>query len=385
MLKLVHIADLHAGKVNGKTLDRNEDLIHSLEQVYGFLKEERAEYLIVAGDIFDKPRPDNLSSRIIGDFFVRVAELGTKVIAIAGNHDGSGFLDMFTPWSARWNIRIFPRLNTREFIFRDGDAAFVLVPFISERALTELSEGVAEAKVSYAEQIRKLLTYAAERVKDSPYRILVAHLFFAKSKIGRTERELTVSDIYAVDQAAIPETFQYAALGHVHRHQRLEWAKTDAFYSGSLYQLDFGEEGQEKFFNFVVIEDNRTEVHPVKLSLKRELRKISLKKEDDERKILSALKKTNLFLWVEIEAETPQEFSLKRSNAERILGENLLKVSVKWKRTFSGLPSKKGTPERSSDLRDPIKMYREYYLSMGKKPNRETERLLKELLQRLEV
>ncbi|NPB05909.1 MAG: exonuclease SbcCD subunit D [Aquificae bacterium] len=387
MVKLVHLADLHAGKLTAKTLDRNEDLLHALEQVYDFVKEERPDYLVVAGDIFDKRRPDSESSKLVGDFFVRVAALGTKVLAAAGNHDGSGFLDMFTPWSRRWGVRIFPRLNTKELVYADGEVAFAVVPFVSERAITELSEGGADARVRYAEKMRKLLTYAAERVKGFKYRFLVAHLFFARSKVGKTEQEITVSDAYAVDQSALSEVFHYAALGHVHRHQRLEFAPAPAYYSGSLYQLDFGEEGQDKFFNFVVVENGRTSVRPIKLSLLRELRKVVLKRGEDAKKVLEREKRPNLYLWVEVEASSPQEFTLRRSLAERILGENLLKVTVRWKDTSSRSLFRRRNDGRSvEDLRDPLKMYREYCLTaLGRKPDPRTEELIRELLQRVGV
>jgi len=379
-LKVVHIADLHAGKVNNKTLNRNDDLLHSLEQVLDLIKEEKPHYLIVAGDIFDKSRPDSESSKLIGEFFIKVAEKGTKVVAIGGNHDGGSFLEIFKPWSKAWNIEIFPKLDINNFIYTDGEVAIALVPYISEKGITDLSEGESQSKIQYAERIKKLLQLAGKKVEGFKYRILTAHLFFANTKVGKTEQEITVSDTYAVEQSAIPETFQYVALGHVHRYQRLEEAKTDAFYTGSLYQLDFGEEGQEKFFNYVVIENNRPKVEKVKLSLKRILKKVILSQESSIND-LTEFKKPNLYLWVEIEAKTPHEFSIKREQLEKFFGENLLKVTVRFQNLRSDNLKKQNS--KSDSIKDPLKMYREYYQYLGRGWDPSLERVLKHLVEKL--
>ncbi len=381
-LKVVHIADLHAGKINNKILNRNEDLNHSLEQVFNLIKDEKPDYLIVAGDIFDKSRPDSQSSKLIGEFFIKVAETGTKVVAIAGNHDGGSFLEIFKPWTKRWNIQIFPRLDLENLIYTDGDVAIAVVPFVGERAITDLSQGTSDAKIQYAEKLKKLLHLAGEKVRNYRYRLLTAHLFFANTKIGKTEQELTVSDTYAVEQSAIPETFQYVALGHIHRYQRLEEAKTDAFYTGSLYQLDFGEEGQEKYFNYVVIENNRTKVERIKLNLKRELKKLILAKETDIKNLLE-FKRNNLYLWIEVEATTPHEYALKKSRLEEIFGENLLKITAKFEKPKE--VSEKKQNLKWDSIKNPIEMYKAYYKSLNRKWDPQLEEVLKKFIEEVEI
>ncbi|NPA13714.1 MAG: exonuclease subunit SbcD, partial [Aquificae bacterium] len=156
-IKLVHIADLHAGKTTARTLNRNEDLIKALEEVKNLLKTEMVDYLIIAGDVFDKAIPDADSEHLIYDFLVEVGLTGTKTILIGGNHDSPRKLRNITPWSEKFKIKVFPSFDFNKFIYTDGEAAFVNLPFISERAITELSGTEADAKITYAERIRKLL------------------------------------------------------------------------------------------------------------------------------------------------------------------------------------------------------------------------------------
>ena len=379
MVKLVHIGDLHAGKRSG-SLDRNGDLLYALEQIESFIRENGADYLIVAGDIFDKKTPDNASVELVSEFFVKISSLGTKIVAIAGNHDSASFLKSLLPWTQRYRIKLLPRFDREKFLYTEGEVAFALIPFISERAITSLLEGEEKAKLQYAQKMEKLLNFAAQRVKEFKYRVLVGHLFFANSKIGFSERELTVSDIYAVPQSAISDLFHYAALGHVHRHQRLEGAPTEAYYSGSLYQLDFGESGQEKFFNFVVLENNRTKVEKIKLSLKRRLEKIVITP-SFSLSSLERLSKGNVYFSVEIEASDKREYLHLKEKVEKILGDRLLKINLK------GFIAKgeKGPYKaaRTLSLQDPLEVYKAYCQATNRKWDPQIEKYLKEALESL--
>ena len=375
-IRLVHIADLHAGKTYDKRLNRNEDLLYALEQIENFIRENKTDFLIVAGDIFDKKIPDTESLELISEFFVRVSELGTEIVAIGGNHDSEKFLSSLLPWTKKYRVKLFPKFDRKNFVYSKGDIAFVAIPFISERAITELSEGEEKAKLEYAELMKKLLKFAAKNVENFKYKVLISHLFFANSKIGKSEVEITVSDAYAVPQAAIPDTFDYVALGHVHRYQRLEYAPTEAYYCGSLYQLDFGESGQGKYFNSVVLEDKSVKVEKIQLSLKRRLEKVVISKGSNLEK-LKEFRNNNVYLWVEVEAETPQEFLVIKDKVEKLLEERLLKITPK------GLRKQRETKPAGEKLKleNPVEVYKAYFKTLGKNWNSSIEKYLRRILQ----
>ncbi|MEO2152880.1 MAG: exonuclease subunit SbcD [Aquificota bacterium] len=384
VVKLVHIADLHAGKTNARLLNRNEDLLHSLEQVYTFLKEEKVDFLLIAGDIFDKKRPDPESQQLITEFLVKVSQIPTKVILIGGNHDSASYLSSFIPWANHFGIKIYSAFRKEDFVYPlpEKGIAFVLVPFLSERAITHLEEDSDKAKIQYAEKIKKVLHYGAQKVKDFPLKVLMAHLYFEGVKIGNTEKEVTVSQAYAIPQNYIPDIFDYVALGHVHRWQKLEQAPTETYYTGSLYQLDFGESGQDKYFNYIRLNPDsyqKVEVEKIKLSLKRKLLKLLWTKEQNET-FLSQYKKPDTYVWVEIEVDTPAEFHLKKHTVERIFGDNLLKVTMRLKnqqRDFFNTPTKNSS---KLNIYDPVEVYKEYRKRRGKPTNEEILKLLRELM-----
>jgi exonuclease SbcD len=196
--------------------------------------------------------------------------------------------------------------------------------------------------------------------------------------LGNTEREITVAHTYAVDQSAIPPTFHYAALGHVHRYQRLEGAPTDAFYTGSLYQLDFGEAEQDKFFNFVVLEDNSARVEKVKVPLLRKLKKLTISG-GEELKTIAGLGK-NTYLWVEVKTDSSKRFLELKTKLERLLGERLLKITARYPEKRAGYLFKSKKAAFGGDLRNPIETYRLYLQSQGRRLDEKTEKVLKELL-----
>ena len=52
--------------------------------------------VLIAGDIFDKPKPSNESLLVFKSFTVELVRLNTPVVAIAGNHDSPSLIDTET-------------------------------------------------------------------------------------------------------------------------------------------------------------------------------------------------------------------------------------------------------------------------------------------------
>jgi exonuclease SbcD len=69
----------------------------------------------------------------------------------------------------------------------------------------------------------------------------------------------------AVPAAAFPDALAYAALGHVHRPQRIG-SSGAVHYSGSILQLDFAERGDTKGVVLATVGDGDTRVETVPLT-----------------------------------------------------------------------------------------------------------------------
>jgi len=369
-MRLLHVADLHAGKTLRK-VSRNPDLAYALDQIVQFAKENSPNLLLLAGDIFDKANPDNESKELVFDFFLRLKDLGVEVVLVSGNHDSYDFMKSIKRLSKLANVHIYDRPSREECVYLFGDLAIACLPYPSERVLTSASE---DSKLSYAELVSQFIRYLASKVRDSRHRVLLAHLFVAGSKYTRTEKEATITQHYAINPVSLTEDFDYVALGHIHRHQRVEGAPTHAYYSGSLYQLDFSEAGNDKFFNFVILGEGVPKVEPIKLDLKNQLSVFDLRQSETLRR-LPELRSQTGYLKLLLRVEDRTSLPTLLENLRRELGERL--VIVELVEGGTGPASSEGDGFNLN----PLELYREYYrITYGEEPPHDLEGKFLELL-----
>ena len=86
-MRFLHTADWHLGRVlHGVSL--LEDQRHVLEQIIAIARDERPDFLLVAGDIYDRTVPPAEAVDLLGETLERLAlDLGLPTFLIAGNHD----------------------------------------------------------------------------------------------------------------------------------------------------------------------------------------------------------------------------------------------------------------------------------------------------------
>jgi DNA repair protein SbcD/Mre11 len=91
-LKIVATADNHLGRHYARmpirVLDaRRRRIRRALGQVFDHAKENRADLLLLAGDLFDTPNPRNSERLYLARQLRELYRSGVRVAAIAGNHD----------------------------------------------------------------------------------------------------------------------------------------------------------------------------------------------------------------------------------------------------------------------------------------------------------
>ena len=378
-MRLLHISDLHAGKTLGR-VSRNPDLKYALDQVEAICKEEKIHLLLIAGDIFDKANPDHESQDIILDFITRMHEHNVHIIMIAGNHDSYDFIKNYKHLGRLTNLHVFdrPSQHLDKNVFEFENLKIACLPYPSERILTRTSE---ESHRSYAEKVQDYIRALAQRVESAQYSILLAHLMVESALIAGTERASSVSSMYAVRPDALPATFHYVALGHVHRHQRIDRCPTKAYYSGSLYQLDFSERGMDKFVNLITLDKGFVDVKPIKLSLLNELSQYDIKDKLDYEKFLSIADSikgyVKLVLYVD---PSDLSFNLKKQKLQEILGDRLLRLEV--------IPKDEPQADEKDYThveKDMLNMYMDYYRkTYGGEPSEDLRKEIEDVLREIE-
>lgn len=265
MIRVLHTSDWHLGR-RFKGLDQIEWQRRALDWLGDLIEREQVDVLIVAGDVYDQPRPGAAAVRLLNDTLRRLA--GTEVnghpldiILTPGNHDSAERLG-FGADVMRSNIHIRYRVEdcaTPVVIRRDDDCLAVyalpyLDPDIARAAARTVAGGDEPVARSHEavtaavlEPIERDLRARRER-EPGMASILVAHAFVTGAVSSDSERSLAVGGVDGVPAGLFAASgFDYLALGHLHRAQRVAIPAADeerapiARYSGSLLAYSFSE------------------------------------------------------------------------------------------------------------------------------------------------
>ncbi|MCX7601802.1 MAG: exonuclease SbcCD subunit D [Meiothermus sp.] len=243
-MRILHTADWHLGKVL-KGRDRTPEIQEALQALLGLVRSERIDLVLVAGDLFDRSVVSTEAEAAAFEFFVGLRERNVPALVIAGNHDSRERLEALAPLLSLTGATVRGHLR---FVEEGGVASYrgarvALLPFLSERRLIKahhlLSGNTAEWKGIYAEGMRQVIAHLAQGC-DAEINLFMGHLTVEGARLGGGEFTFYTTNSYAVPKAHFPLHLSYVALGHLHRQQQVSEAP-QAWYAGSLIQLDFGE------------------------------------------------------------------------------------------------------------------------------------------------
>jgi exonuclease SbcD len=254
---IVHSSDWHAGRL-WKAIDRLPELETVLENLGDFIERERADLLLMSGDVFDSRGPSAAAERAVFRFFRRVGKAGTKTAVIAGNHDDPLRLEAWGTLAELVDVTTVARPRPAdcggviELQVRSGERAIIAaVPFAKTSDLVsaiEMASDDTTAHQRYAEGMRRIVELLTARFRADSINILMAHTHLDGAVLAGSERQAHLGQEWAATAQSLPSTAHYVALGHIHRPQRIEAAPSPTYYAGSPLQLDFGEVGEEKSF-----------------------------------------------------------------------------------------------------------------------------------------
>jgi exonuclease SbcD len=254
-LRFLHTADWHVGKpLRGRS--RMDEYAKALGQVVGIAAERKVDAVLIAGDVFDSPAPPPEAEKLVYDFLARLVSERIACVLIAGNHDHPKKLGALASLLEGLRIHVRPEVRPPNqggvvsLASRDGkeEASIAVLPFVPERRVVDACM-VMDAEhrwfEAYGKRIEDILAALVKGLPATRVSIVLAHLLVDGARVGTGERELHLGQVYGVNPQQLPSAVQYIALGHLHRPQEvLAPAKTR--YPGSLIELDFGEQEQEK-------------------------------------------------------------------------------------------------------------------------------------------
>lgn len=285
-MKLFHLADLHIGKqVHNVSLLPDQRYI--LEQVLEAVKRERPDAVLLCGDIYDKPQIAREAEKLYDWFLTELTACGQPVLIISGNHDSAAHVGYFSDLLKKNQLYT----TAPEFTGvrgpvtledEHGPVHFWLMPFLKPvdvRAAYPEEEYTDVQTDSYHHAIGSVV--AQMDVDPSERNVLLAHQFVVKSVgagedtgVEKTDSEvLSIGGLDAVG-ADLFDLFDYVALGHLHRPQKV--GRETVRYSGTPLKYSFSEANDQKSITVVEL-GPKGDVHLDTLPLTplRDMRRIS--------------------------------------------------------------------------------------------------------------
>ncbi|HEU5160232.1 MAG TPA: exonuclease SbcCD subunit D [Streptosporangiaceae bacterium] len=253
-MRILHTADWHVGKVL-KGRSRVAEHTAVLGEIVDIARAEDVDVVIVAGDVFDAAAPVPAAQALVMRTLLALREDDRQVVVLAGNHDNPHLLDVYRPVLGTVGIHVVGTFRGPEnggvisFTARSGEEARIAVlPFLSHRFAVRAAEALRgtppQHSVAYSLKWAELagaLTSGFGSARDETVNLLTAHATLRGGRLGGGEREAQTVMSYYVEPGTFPETLQYAALGHLHRRQRLP-GPCPLWYAGSPLAVDFGDE-----------------------------------------------------------------------------------------------------------------------------------------------
>jgi exonuclease SbcD len=269
-MRFLHTSDWHLGRIfHGAHL--TSDQAHILEQFIYLARDSKINAIVIAGDIYDRAVPPPEAINLLDEVISKLTlELKIPVIMIAGNHDSPERLGFGSRLLSKQGFHLVSRLESDHTVIlsdNNGPVEFHLIPYTEPPVVREYLEDTSLGDHNSA------LKALVERLpKSSARQVLVTHHFVAGGLESESERPLSVGGTGTVD-SAILAPFNYVALGHLHRPQKVSYEHIQ--YSGSLLKYSFSEIDHAKSINLVELSpDGKPQIEKISLSPRREMRHI---------------------------------------------------------------------------------------------------------------
>lgn len=244
-MKVLHVSDLHIGKrVNGMSM--LDDQRYILRQILDIAEKRQVSVLLIAGDVYDKASPSAEAVTVFDAFLTDAVAAGLHVLAIPGNHDSAERIAYAQGLLEKQGVCLPPvyagEVERVELEDEHGPVEFWLLPFLKPGDVRRFFPD-EEIGDDYSAALRAVL--GACVIDQGKRNVVLSHqLVIAYGTApDRADDEIKLGGMDNVD-VSVYDAFDYVALGHVHRPQRV--GRDTVRYSGSPLKYSFSEARYDK-------------------------------------------------------------------------------------------------------------------------------------------
>lgn len=239
-MKVLHVSDLHIGKrVNGMSM--LDDQRYILRQILDIARKHQVGVLLIAGDIYDKASPSAEAVTVFDAFLTDAVAVGLRVLAIPGNHDSAERIAYAQGLLEKQGVCLPPvyegEVERVELEDEHGSVEFWLLPFLKPGDVRRFFPD-DEIGDDYSAALRAVL--GACDIDQGKRNVVLSHQLVTAygTAPDRADDEIKLGGMDNVD-VSVYDVFDYVALGHVHRPQRV--GRDTVRYSGSPLKYSFSE------------------------------------------------------------------------------------------------------------------------------------------------
>jgi exonuclease SbcD len=371
-MRLIHLSDLHIGKkVNEFSM--LEDQRYILREILKIIDSQQAEGVMICGDIYDKSVPPAEAVTLLDEFLTELARRNLPVFMISGNHDSPQRLDFGARLMAAEAIYISgifekipqPVVQTDAY----GEIHFYLLPFIKPASVRHVLGQETEDEEE-EEQIRTYQDALARVMEQIPVNpsvrnVLLAHQFVTGAVCSESE-ELYAGGQENVD-ASLFDAFDYVALGHIHRPQKI--CRETVRYCGTPLKYSFSEASQIKSVTIVDLKQKgETAVRQIPLTPLRDLREIRGTYEELTARSTYEGTAAEDYLHVTL---TDENDIMDAMNRLRTIYPNIMKLDYDNRRTRENREIRDLT---ESERKSPMELLEDFYEQQNNQPMQEAQR-----------
>ena len=244
-MKVLHVSDLHIGKrVNG--ISMLEDQRYILRQILDIAEKRQVSVLLIAGDVYDKASPSAEAVTVFDAFLTDAVAAGLRVLAIPGNHDSAERIAYAQGLLEKQGVCLPPvyagEVERVELEDEHGPVEFWLLPFLKPGDVRRFFPD-EEIGDDYSAALRAVLGACA--IDQGKRNVVLSHQLVTAygTAPDRADDEIKLGGMDNVD-VSVYDAFDYVALGHVHRPQRV--GRDTVRYSGSPLKYSFSEARYDK-------------------------------------------------------------------------------------------------------------------------------------------
>lgn len=270
-MRIIHTSDWHLGQYFF-TKTRAQEHQQFLDWLLAQIREQQVDAVIVAGDIFDTGSPPSYARELYNRFVVAIRDTQCQLIILGGNHDSVATLNESKSLLACLNTTVIANVHTETpqapiILYQKNHtpgALLCAIPYLRPRDMINSKSGQSGAdkqgalKEAIADYYQRQYQAALDLRKQLNINIPIiatGHLTTIGASVSDSVREIYIGTLEAFNATLFPP-FDYIALGHIHRPQRVN-KSGHIRYSGSPIPLSFDESAQQKSVCLIDFEQDK--------------------------------------------------------------------------------------------------------------------------------